>query len=83
MIYRVLQAADNPPDRILSRYSVSQSRSVAGATRASTTRVSASPRTSQPAVIKSSRIDGNIVDATARSTSSVSVAPQMPGRSWR
>ena len=65
---------------IASRYSVDQSSSLAGFTRASALRAASSPRTSQPA--SSSMVTSGLrcVGATARSTSSVSAAPQTPVR---
>ena len=63
-----------------SRYSVVQSSSLAGSAAGSSARVAASPRISQPAACRSARIGGRCVAATARSTSSVSVAPHTPVR---
>ena len=65
---------------IASRYSVYQSSSRAGCTRASTRCTVASPRTSQPASSRSVTIGARCVPAQASSTSSVSAAPQMPVR---
>ena len=63
-----------------SRYSVSQSAGFAATTRSSSARVASSPRASQPAAMRSSRIAGRWLSATFLSTSRVSAAPQMPGR---
>ena len=63
-----------------SRYSVDQSSSLAGLTRGSAARVASSPRTSQPASISMATSGSRCVGATARSTSSVSAAPQTPVR---
>src|SRR5437773_2718503 len=65
--------------RIASRYSVRQSASVAGSNPGSIARTSGSPRSSQPAARRSARIAGSCVLAV-RSTSSVSVAPQIETR---
>ena len=63
-----------------SRYSVDQSSSVAGLTRLSTACAALSPRISQPASISISTSGLRCVAAAARSTSSVSAAPQTPVR---
>ena len=68
-------------EMIASRYSVVQSASVAGIAVGKTAQhLVASPRISQPALASASRIGTRCVAATARSTSSVSAAPQMPVR---
>ncbi len=67
-------------EMMASRYSVDQSASLAGFARGSAAHTSASPRTSQPAAIRSSSTGLRWVAATLRSTSRVSAAPQMPGR---
>ena len=67
-------------EMMASRYSVFQSSSVAGTTLSSTAQVAASPRTSQPAAIRSSMMGGRQVPAMRLSTSRVSVVPQIPVR---
>ena len=66
---------------IASRYSVVQSSSVAGFDAGQHgAHLVASPRISQPASRSASRSGARCCRATARSTSSVSAAPQMPVR---
>src|SRR6266704_1759909 len=65
---------------IASRYSVSQSSSEAGFTRASIRCTASSPRTSQPESISISTSGLRLAFALARSTSRVSAAPQTPVR---
>ncbi len=65
---------------IASRYSADQSSSAAGVTRGSAARTAASPRTAQPASSSIPISGPRCVAAHARSTSSVSAAPQTPVR---
>src|SRR5581483_1343251 len=74
------RSATTRTERIRSRYSVSQSRSVAGTTSGTRARVSGQPRSSTPRARIAAAISGRNAAATSRWTSNVSSALQTPGR---